>query len=657
MLLVVRALHPGRAVLGAEVEQDQRPRGIHGLDQLRHERVASRIDPVEIVQEEHGGLPLAARVHLPPDPSEEPALARAWIGLGRGPGRVRYSEEVPEERQVGLERAVEQEQPARDLLARGLSAVPLVDAEVRAQELVNGQQRNRLAVRGAVGLVDGDLAAAAALRELVAEPALAHAGLADHTHHAPLPFQHVLQRRVERRELVRAADQAREAACPRHVHPRPHRAHPDELEDLDRVPRPLHWGTPQRRKLEVALDQMRRALGHADAARLGQRLHALRQAHRVTLRGVVHAQVVADLADHDLARVQPDSHAEVEPAFDAQLVRVVSHLVPQPECRVARPLGMVFVRDRRAEQRHDAVARVLVHRSLEAVDTFGQDREEALQDRVPDLGVQPLRQIHRALHVREQHRDLLALPLESGPRLEDLVGEVLGGVGAGGALGSLRVGGCERMSAGVTELLAHRVVLTAGRTRSLGYEGRCALSAECSTLPILVAAARAIQSRHSRTTLPASAVSWVFESGVPNGVRTGRHRRKQDETSATASARFSGRGATEGNPKEHQNLFREQEVVGSNPAAPTNTGCSDRIVWAVSAPAEGVERGSLAFDVCYVSKWWTAAAAKASWVVALSARLCSSRSSRPISSSTLATMRCCSASGGSGTASDTQRWC
>ena len=225
--------------------------------------------------------------------------------------------------------------------------------------------------------------------------------------------------------------------------------HPDELEDLDRVPRPLHWGTPQRRKLEVALDQVRRALGHADAARLGQRLHALRQAHRVTLRGVVHAQVVADLADHDLARVQPDPHAEVEPAFDAQFVRVVPHLIPQPECRVARPLGVVLVRDRSTEERHDPVTGVLVDRALEAVHAVGQDREEALQDRVPDLRVQSLGELHRALHVGEQHRDLLALPLESGPRLEDLVGEVLGGVGAGGASG-LRFNG--RPTALVAEL-------------------------------------------------------------------------------------------------------------------------------------------------------------------------------------------------------------
>ncbi len=38
--------------------------------------------------------------------------------------------------------------------------------------------------------------------------------------------------------------------------------------------------------------------------------------------------------------------------------------------RVARPLGMVLVRDRCPEQRHDAVAQVLVDRTFEAVDAL-----------------------------------------------------------------------------------------------------------------------------------------------------------------------------------------------------------------------------------------------------------------------------------------------
>ena len=104
------------------------------------------------------------------------------------------------------------------------------------------------------------------------------------------------------------------------------------------------------------------------------------------------------------------------------------------ERRVAGPLWVVLVRDRCAEERHDAVARVLVDRSLEAMDAFGEDLEEAIHDPVPFLRIDALLQLHRALDVGEQHRHLLAFALEGRLRLEDLVGEVPGGVVARGAL-------------------------------------------------------------------------------------------------------------------------------------------------------------------------------------------------------------------------------
>jgi hypothetical protein len=96
---------------------------------------------------------------------------------------------------------------------------------------------------------------------------------------------------------------------------------------------------------------------------------------------------------------------------------------------------VILVRDRRAEERHDPVARVLVDRPLEAVHAVGQDLEEAIEDAMPLLGVDALSQLHRALDVGEEHRHLLALALQRGLALEDLVGQVLGRVVAGVALG------------------------------------------------------------------------------------------------------------------------------------------------------------------------------------------------------------------------------
>ena len=55
-----------------------------------------------------------------------------------------------------------------------------------------------------------------------------------------------------------------------------------------------------------------------------------------------------------------------------------------------------------------------VHRPLEAVHALGKKLKEAVEDRVPRLGVDLLGQLHRPLHVGEQHGHLLALALEDG---------------------------------------------------------------------------------------------------------------------------------------------------------------------------------------------------------------------------------------------------
>src|SRR5262249_25005105 len=87
---------------------------------------------------------------------------------------------------------------------------------------------------------------------------------------------------------------------------------------------------------------------------------------------------------------------------------------------VARTLRVVFVSDRRPEQRHYSVACVLIDGALEAMNAFGEDREEAIHDLMPVLGIDLLDQIHRAFHVGEEHRDVLALTFKSASGGENL---------------------------------------------------------------------------------------------------------------------------------------------------------------------------------------------------------------------------------------------
>jgi hypothetical protein len=90
---------------------------------------------------------------------------------------------------------------------------------------------------------------------------------------------------------------------------------------------------------------------------------------------------------------------------------------------------VVFVRQRRAEERHDPVAHDLVDGALVAMDRFHHVFEDGVEELPRLLRVAVSQQLHRALHVGEENRDLLALALERGLRREDPLGEMLGRVG------------------------------------------------------------------------------------------------------------------------------------------------------------------------------------------------------------------------------------
>ena len=85
---------------------------------------------------------------------------------------------------------------------------------------------------------------------------------------------------------------------------------------------------------------------------------------------------------------------------------------------------MVFVRHRRAEQRHEAVAEELVDGAFEAVHFGQRQREELVEQVVHRVGTQALRELGRIGHVAKQHRDLLAFAFQRRVRLQDLLRQV-----------------------------------------------------------------------------------------------------------------------------------------------------------------------------------------------------------------------------------------
>src|SRR6266542_4583031 len=163
-----------------------------------------------------------------------------------------------------------------------------------------------------------------------------------------------------------------------------------ELVDPERLLDSLDRELPEVLKLDEPLDELGGVLGEVDLSRLGDLFHSRSQARGVTERRVVHPQVVADLSHHHLARVESCPNRKVDPLLEPEFVRVASQPPLNGQCCIASPRRMILVSDRCAEQRHDSIARVLIDRPLEAVDTISEDLEEALHDSVPFLGVDRL---------------------------------------------------------------------------------------------------------------------------------------------------------------------------------------------------------------------------------------------------------------------------
>jgi hypothetical protein len=159
---------------------------------------------------------------------------------------------------------------------------------------------------------------------------------------------------------------------------------------------------------------------------------------------------------------------------------------------------VVLVGQWRAEEGHDPVAHHLVHRALVPVNGF----HHSLEDRVKKLPrlfwIAVGEQLHRALEVGEEDRDLLALTLEGGLGREDLLGEVLGGIGVwGGKLhrrGRRRPG--HRLAAFLAELRAELV----GRAtaRASYFQPRPALLTKDGISGVLVLTPETLHSGASR---------------------------------------------------------------------------------------------------------------------------------------------------------------
>ena len=338
-----------------------------------------------------------------------------------------------------------------------------------AHQLEQRQVRNRGPVGQAAALHHGR-AWLGHPAELPGQPGLAQARVTSQAHHLALAADRQVQRPAqlseftvaagERAQLVAGADPGRPGT------------QPDYLERLDRSLLDLDRGYLLH--LEVAADRLGRPLAQQHRTRLRGRLQPGGQHGGVAERGVVHPEAIADRAHYHQAAVNPDPDLHLGPADDA-------------DRRQHRTAGMILVRDRCPEQRHEPVAEELVDGSGVAVHLGQRVLEEAVDDLVKILRPQLPGQVAGAHDVAEQHGDLLALAPGGTRDGQDLLADMPRGVAR-----RTRRGGHRAPASGAEPgpLRLRGSAVRAGRNQA-----RAAIRAETRVAGSIVPALRAPQRR------------------------------------------------------------------------------------------------------------------------------------------------------------------
>src|SRR5207247_1173962 len=309
--------------------------------------------------------------------------------------------------------------------------------------------------------------AAGALDALVTEAALSRARLRGNQDDPRSTRLRLAQSPLEQSELALAADEAREAARPGTLEAAPDLARASQLEHSHGNAGALETLFATVEEVVEARGEVPRLLGHSDAARWRQLLYPGGEPDDVPLRGVVHAQVVADPPHDDLAGVQAHPPRDLEPALARHVFGQRAELARQIEGGRTGALGVVLVGDRGAEERHDAVAGVLVDGPLVSVNAARKDPEQTIEQPMPFLWIDALRELHRAHDVGEEDGDQLALAPERALGRKNLLDEMPRRVGA-----RLR-GDCRRREGRATIVAGPRASGVLALTESAAH---CALA-------------------------------------------------------------------------------------------------------------------------------------------------------------------------------------
>src|SRR5215470_3922872 len=291
------------------------------------------------------------------------------------------------------------------------AVVSSLDVATSLEQIDDRKIGCRLPIGRTAGLQDQAATRTVGMRELPEQPRLADAWLTDDGDDLTPAGLYLLERFDELTQFVVAAYESGQSLSGGDVEPRAAALRSRELVDVHRLWHALDGKRPDGRDQNVAFSESPCGRTDEDAARLGQLLHPRGEMRGLADRRVVHVQIAANRAHDDLAGVEPDADFDDRGVRAPHLLGVSLHALLHEEGGIACAHRVVFVSKRRTEQRHDAVAHHLVDGAFEPMHGLHHPFEHGVEYLARFLGITVGEQLHRALQIGEEHRDLLALAL------------------------------------------------------------------------------------------------------------------------------------------------------------------------------------------------------------------------------------------------------
>ncbi len=398
----LRFVDPGRTILRA-MRSQQQDAGISDILRQKLEQfLGYRVDPMQVLQYQHQRASSASLDAEPVQDVKALGFYRFGVRECRQAGNFLDSQKMQQNRAVLIRIHPDLAQPGMDFNDDGFGRVRLDDPAIAAQNVERERIGNGAAVGQASSLHPGYPAIADPAAEFAHEPRFADARFADDADHLAAavldPAQHIVQHGA----FALAADKIR--------HPRRHDriasgARPGDAEQAigrDRIGLALEGQRPDRFDARVTLGQCPDRAADQDLSRFGGLLQSGGEVCGVADRGI-HAEASADRAKDDRSGMDADPN----PQFAADSGVPIAGLAESPSNGEPREQGaphMVLMGDRRAEQRHKAVAAELRCDTVEAVH-FGQRYLDKFADEVVHrLGAETIGKRGRVRRCRKKAR-------------------------------------------------------------------------------------------------------------------------------------------------------------------------------------------------------------------------------------------------------------